>query len=113
MTILASFTLSPAVSLSLLQLLGFSKFAADTLAQLLAPVCVQVLSTPYHLDRLDLYNRPQTIAESSNFLAREYLKGTAAQMSRILPVFGLGGVVNKGVRAEGLKFLRRGYPTPA
>jgi hypothetical protein len=113
MTVLASFTLPPAVSHSLLQPLGLSKFAADTLAQLLTPVCMQVMSTPLHLVGLDLYNRPQaTLAERSNFLAREYLKTTAARMARILPAFGLGGVVNKGVRAEGLDYLRRSYPAP-
>ena len=113
MTILASFTLPPVVSHSLFQPLGFSKFTADTLAQLLTPVCMQVFSTPLHLVGLDLYNRPQTtLAERANFLAREYLKTTAARMSRILPAFGLGGVVNKGARAEGLNLLRRSYPAP-
>ena len=51
-------------------------------------------------------------AEKAFFLAREYLKTTAARMARILPAFGLGGVVNKGVRAEGLDYLRRSYPAP-
>jgi hypothetical protein len=42
-----------------------------------------------------------------------HLLDVAVHVRHILPVFGLGGVVNKGVRAEGLKFLRRGYPAPA
>jgi hypothetical protein len=114
MTILASFTLPPAVSERLLQPLGFSVLASDTLAQLLTPVSMQILSTPLHLLGLDLYNRPSsTAAERAGFVAREYLKTTAARMSRILPAFGFGGVVNKAARAEGLTVLGRYFPAPA
>jgi hypothetical protein len=111
MTILASFTLPPVVSRGFLQPLGFSVFAADTLAQLLTPVSMQLLSTPLHLLGLDLYNRSlATPAERASFVAREYLKTTAARMSRILPAFGFGGVVNTAARAEGLNLLGRIYP---
>jgi hypothetical protein len=114
MTILASFTLPPVVSQRLLQPLGFSVVASDTLAQLITPVSMQVLSTPLHLLGLDLYNRPsQTPAQRVSFIAREYLKTTAARMSRILPAFGFGGVVNKAARAEGIALLGRCYPAPA
>ena len=114
MTILASFTLPPVVARSVLQPLGFSVSTADTLAQLLTPVSMQILSTPLHLLGLDLYNRPSaTSAERANFIAREYVKTTAARMSRILPAFGFGGVVNKAARAEGLELLGRYYPAPA
>ena len=114
MTILASFTLPPVVARSVLQPLGFSVSTADTLAQLLTPVSMQILSTPLHLLGLDLYNRPSaTSAERANFIAREYVKTTAARMSRILPAFGFGGVVNKAARAEGLELLGRYYPGPA
>jgi hypothetical protein len=114
MTILASFTLPPVVSQRLLQPMGFSAAAADTLAQLLTPVSMQVVSTPMHLLGLDLYNRPlATAAERARFVAREYMKTTAARMSRILPAFGFGGVVNKAARAEGVALLGRHYPAPA
>jgi hypothetical protein len=111
MTILASFTLPSAVSRSFLQPLGMSVFAADTFAQLLTPVSMQVLSTPLHLLGLDLYNRsPATSSERANFVAREYLKTVAARMSRILPAFGFGGVVNTAARKKGLNLLGQIYP---
>jgi hypothetical protein len=114
MTILASFTLPSVVSQRFLQPLGLSVFAADTAAQLLTPVSMQLLSTPLHLLGLDLYNRATaTPADRLNFIKREYLKTTAARMSRILPAFGFGGVVNKAARAEGLKWLETLYPKPA
>jgi hypothetical protein len=113
MTILASFTLPPAVSRGLLQPLGVPVFAADTLAQLLTPVSMQVLSTPLHLLGLDLYNRSSAShSERASFVAREYLKTTAARMSRILPAFGFGGVVNTAARKEGLHVLDKIYPAP-
>jgi hypothetical protein len=113
MTILSSFTLPPVISRSLLQPLGLSVFTADTLAQLLTPVSMQVLSTPLHLLGLDLYNRSSgTPAERAKFVAREYVKTTAARMSRILPAFGFGGVVNTAARKEGIHLLGRIYPAP-
>jgi len=67
-----------------------------------------------HLMGLVLHNRPSaTSAERASFIDREYVKTTAARMSRILPAFGFGGVVNKAARAEGLELLGRYYPGPA
>ena len=113
MTILASFSLPGLISLRMQDQMNYSKGNADTLAQLLTPVSMQILSTPLHLYGLDLYNRPGTgvtSAERMAFVQQEYLKTTLARMSRIFPAFGVGGVINKEVRKGGNAFLRSFYP---
>ena len=109
-TILASFTLPRIVSEKLVQTTGTSKTTSDTMAQLLTPVAMQILSTPLHLVGLDLYNRPTaTLPERQSFVAREYVKTVLARQARIFPAFGIGGVVNKAVRKSGKDFLAEKY----
>jgi hypothetical protein len=107
MTILASFTLPPVISKSCLQDgFGFGKTLADTSAQLLTPVSMQILSTPLHLIGLHMYNSPvATNQERFSFLQKEYVKTTLARMARIFPAYGIGGVVNKYVRKAGNDML--------
>lgn len=66
---------------------------------MLAPAAIQLFSTPLHLLGLDLYNRPRG-AERAKKVARDWLKSSAARMGRIVPAFGVGGVVNSRVRRE-------------
>jgi hypothetical protein len=109
MTILASFSLPPIIGKHLHENYHLSKFTADTTAQLLTPVSMQIFSTPLHLFGLDLYNRPTsdgiTKAQRISFIQKEYVKTTLARMSRIFPAFGIGGVVNKYVRKTGNSYL--------
>lgn len=110
MTILASFSLPDIVSKKMLQPSGMSKHSADTMAQLITPVSMQIFSTPLHLLGLDMYNRDSaTSSERRSFIAREYVKTVLARMARILPAFGVGGVVNKAVRKSGREYLVRTY----
>lgn len=105
-TILASFSLPDIVSSKFFQPSGMSKLSADTAAQLVTPVTMQIFSTPLHLFGLDLYNREKaTFPERTAFVGREYVKTVLARMARILPAFGVGGVVNKYVRKEGRSWL--------
>lgn len=109
MTILASFSL-PALVSAEMQRKGVGKGKADTLAQLLAPVSMQLFSTPLHLLGLDLYNRPDaTQTERGSFIRNEYVKTTMARMARIFPAFGVGGVVNTGIRKHGTSALSAHY----
>jgi hypothetical protein len=102
MTILASFSLPGMIAHNLHRDLGVSHHTADTFAQLMTPVTMQIFSTPLHLLGLDLYNRSNaTQAERSSFVQREYIKTVLARMARIFPAFGIGGVINKKVRKEG------------
>jgi len=103
LTIFASFNLPPLVA----PILPISKEAEKqvsraSIAQFLAPAGIQLLSTPLHLWGLDLYNRP--MGNGTPWTARaakvgkDWLGSSFARMGRIVPAFGVGGVVNAGVR---------------
>ncbi|KAH8736528.1 hypothetical protein BGZ61DRAFT_341030 [Ilyonectria robusta] len=73
-------------------------------AQFLAPAAVQFISTPMHLLGLDLYNSPSTTAAAVSMrdrwdaVRRNWTISSFARIGRIVPAFGIGGVVNTKVR---------------
>lgn len=75
-----------------------------TAAQIIAPAGAQILSTPLHLLGLDLYNRPRGTGAGLGGLsrwrkvARDWGGSCLARMARVVPAFGVGGVVNSAVR---------------
>lgn len=75
---------------------------AASVAQFVTPAAVQIFSTPLHLLGLDLYNRPGVAVGGADGRAarvvRDWLKSAFARMGRIIPAFGVGGVVNTKVR---------------
>jgi hypothetical protein len=108
MTILASFTLPPMIAEELVNKMAFTSKNAEITAQLLAPVSMQILSTPLHILGLDLYNkssRDVKFSERLMFIKQEYLKTLMARVSRIFPAFGIGGVLNKQLRRQGHAFI--------
>lgn len=112
MTILASFTLPSLVGRSLHHRFGMGKQSADNFAQLTVPCMMQFVSCPLHLYGLDRYNRPdRTLSYSDRFMRirQEYVKTAFARVARILPAFGVGGVVNKYVRKSGKDWLLESY----
>lgn len=105
MTIFASFNLPPIIA----PLLPISKevekqMSRASVAQFLAPAAIQLLSTPLHLWGLDLYNRPMGNGVGWKArvgrVGRDWLGSSFARMARIVPAFGVGGVVNAGVRGR-------------
>ncbi|KAJ3110317.1 hypothetical protein HDU96_006723 [Phlyctochytrium bullatum] len=133
LTMAASFTLPPILSASLQapEGLGLSKPTADVVAQLTLPVAFQVslppylsfrhakaISTPIHLLGLQLYNVPAEQAGGwrgrLQSVAVSYPSATLARMGRILPAFGIGGVVNRSSRQYFSEALaeKRGIPVP-
>jgi len=100
MTIFASFNVPP--------ILG-PMIGSQSAAQFIAPAMVQFLSTPLHLLGLDMYNRPTgcshvacsggiTRACRWQCVRRDWMGAAFARIGRIVPAFGVGGVVNAGVR---------------
>ena len=94
LTVFASFNVPP--------LLG-PVLGSAAAAQFLAPASVQIVSTPLHLLGLDLYNRPRGMGAPSagdrwRIIKRDWVAACAARIGRIVPAFGVGGVVNMGVR---------------
>ncbi|UPK96690.1 hypothetical protein LCI18_007625 [Fusarium solani-melongenae] len=75
-------------------------------AQFMAPAMVQFISTPMHLLGLDLYNRPASgpagavvsLRDRWDLIGRNWLISSVARICRIVPAFGVGGVVNMKVR---------------
>ena len=103
LTIFASFNLPPFIAPILPLSEEVEKQVSRTsIAQFLAPAGIQLLSTPLHLWGLDLYNRPRGNGvrwkERVRRVGRDWLGSSAARMGRIVPAFGVGGIVNSGVR---------------
>jgi hypothetical protein len=105
MTIFASFNLPPLLAPKLEEKMSAEvrKYAsAATVAQFVTPAAVQIVSTPLHLLGLDLYNRPGVVLFGQDGRAgrvvRDWAKSALARMGRIIPAFGVGGVVNTKVR---------------
>lgn len=74
-------------------------------AQFLAPAGVQILSTSLHLLGLDLYNRREGVGGNSigwrdrwGRIRRDWAGAAVARMGRVVPAYGVGGVVNAGLR---------------
>lgn len=73
----------------------------QTIAQFAAPATVQLLSTPLHLLGLDLYNRQDPKIHWRQrwiMIKKNWAISVMARMARIIPAFGVGGVVNASVR---------------
>ena len=96
LTVFTSFNIPP--------LLG-PMIGSQNVAQFVAPAGVQLLSTPLHLLGLDLYNRPnidgrvgkgQKVTWVDRWLRirRDWGGAALARMGRVIPAYGLGGVVN-------------------
>jgi hypothetical protein len=110
MTIFASFNLPPLLAPKLAHLpapiqkrlkriLSTESGRLNT-AQFLTPAAMQIFSTPIHLLGFDLNNRQAKlgVAERFNLVKSQWAGGALARMGRIIPAFGIGGVVNAKVR---------------
>ncbi|KAI5239409.1 hypothetical protein E4T43_06787 [Aureobasidium subglaciale] len=108
LTVFASFNVPPLLAPMLPMSEGMQKHvSAVSAAQFLAPAAVQLISTPLHLLGLDLYNRDGSLGARERMIKvrKDWLKSSFARMARIVPAFGVGGVVNTNVRANLMKKL--------
>lgn len=76
-----------------------------TIAQFVAPAAVQAVSTPMHLLGLDLYNRPSgdahgkvSVRDRWTAIKKNWGVSVLARIGRIVPAYGVGGVVNMKIR---------------
>jgi len=105
MTVFASFNLPPIIT-PMIEDLGVPHLVARSTIQLITPVAMQVLSVPLHLYALDLYNRSDmNLKERMSFIKREYFKTVLARWARILPAFGIGGIINIELQEVARYFL--------
>jgi len=102
LTIFASFNLPPLLAPKFEEHMSESVKAyigGVSAAQFVAPAAVQIVSTPLHLLGLDLYNRPGVGGgERLSMVLGNWAISAAARICRIVPAFGVGGVVNMRVR---------------
>ncbi|KAF1960521.1 hypothetical protein CC80DRAFT_403286 [Byssothecium circinans] len=105
LTIFASFNLPPLLAPHVESHLSseVKKYVgAASVAQFVTPAAVQIFSTPLHLLGLDLYNRSGVgvfgVDGRTRRVVRDWAKSAVARMGRIVPAFGVGGVVNTKVR---------------
>ncbi|KAG5985523.1 hypothetical protein E4U54_006001 [Claviceps lovelessii] len=109
LTIFASFNIPPLLGAHIDARLSDElrrRVSGHTTAQFMAPAAVQFLSTPLHLLGLDMYNRPagqpgHPVLPWRNRLQlvrSNWLISSLARIGRIVPAFGVGGVVNMKVR---------------
>ncbi|KAK3678388.1 hypothetical protein LTR78_001685 [Recurvomyces mirabilis] len=108
LTIYASFNVPPMLAPTLPLSEAAEKYISRaSAAQFLAPAAVQLISTPFHLLGLDLYNRNGGTPFSDRLkkVRLDWMKSSIARMCRIVPAFGFGGVVNNGMRSRIMKGL--------
>lgn len=103
MTIFASFNIPPLLAPYLDKRMSASlqnHMSGLSAAQFMAPAAVQLASTPLHLLGLDLYNRPTVagVRERWELVRKNWAVSALARICRIVPAFGVGGVVNTKVR---------------
>lgn len=68
-------------------------------AQMIVPCVAQAFASPIYLAGLDFYNNPKKgVTQRVRFIRKEYLRTTFARVGRILPAYGVGGILNKCIR---------------
>ncbi|KZF25483.1 hypothetical protein L228DRAFT_244330 [Xylona heveae TC161] len=111
LTIFASFNLPPKLAPLLPMTDEVEKvMSRATAAQFITPAACQLVSTPIHLLGLDLFNRPngagglgaKALSWSQRWskIRQDWLTSSIARMCRIVPAFGVGGVVNADLRRK-------------
>jgi hypothetical protein len=88
---------------------GVEPSRAEDAAQVISPVGMQVFCAPLHLLALNMFNMPAaTIAERAAAVARTAPQTIVAYSIRMLPAFGIGGVMNASLTSRGHEWIREG-----
>jgi len=99
LTILSAFIVPSRLSIYLAKNYGYNQKKAETTITFWCPIVLQLITTPLHLLGLDCYNNRNALAAVRlAFLQREYSKTLVARMGRMLPAYGIGGVLNLKLR---------------
>jgi hypothetical protein len=109
-TIFASFNVPALIAPSIPDYIASTPGMKAAVAQFSCPALMQFVSTPMHLLGLDLYNRqpPGGLGwrERLARIRRDYIASSFARMGKIVPAYGVGGVVNVKVRAALMEKLQ-------
>ena len=107
LTIGGAFVVPDALAAGLTRATGASRETAATVSQLVSPPLMQVLCTPMHLLSLSLINEPSATAAAR--IAKLKLATPAALLARslrMLPAYGVGGILNSTLVARGRAMAR-------
>ena len=107
LTIGGAFVVPDALAAGLTRATGASRETAATVSQLVSPPLMQVLCTPMHLLSLSLINEPSATAAAR--IAKLKLATPAALLARslrMLPAYGVGGILNTTLVARGRGMAR-------
>jgi hypothetical protein len=109
-TIFASFNVPALVAPSIPDFIALTPGMKAAMAQFACPALMQFVSTPMHLLGLDLYNRQPAGGmgwrERLARIQRDYIPSSFARMGKIVPAYGVGGVVNVKLRAALMERLQ-------
>jgi hypothetical protein len=98
-TIFGSVNLPPMLTSSVPDSLFSSPAIKMAAMQIFTPVLSQIVATPVHLLGLDLYTNTQSkTSERASRIRRSLGATTVMRCSRIIPAFGVGLVMNTGLR---------------
>lgn len=98
-TIFGSVNLPPMLTSSVPDSMFSSPAIKMAAMQIFTPVLSQIFATPVHLLGLDLYSKPlSTNSERLSRMRRSIGPTTVMRCSRIIPAFGVGLVMNTGLR---------------
>jgi len=90
--------------------------SAAAVAQLVSPPLMQVVCTPMHLLALDLVNRPDatmSLAARLASLGNAMPSALLARSLRMLPAYGIGGLLNAALCARGREATLHAHHLPA
>jgi hypothetical protein len=90
--------------------------SAAAVAQLVSPPLMQVVCTPMHLLALDLVNRPdatKSLAARLASLGNAMPSALLARSLRMLPAYGVGGLLNAALCARGREATLHAHHLPA
>jgi len=89
---------------------GASQQLAGAAAQLVSPPLMQVVCTPMHLLALNMVNAPvATLAQRVAALKASTPPALVARSLRMLPAYGVGGILNLTLSARGRDAARRKF----
>ncbi|RDW90647.1 uncharacterized protein DSM5745_02422 [Aspergillus mulundensis] len=99
-TIYGSFTLAQSCADLIPDSVASHPYSKTVFTQLVVPVLSQLIATPLHLLGLDLYNRQYRVPvrDRAALVWRDLGSATAVRCARIVPAFGVGCLVNMGLR---------------
>ncbi|KAF7718088.1 Uncharacterized protein PECH_002425 [Penicillium ucsense] len=110
-TIFASFNVPTLIAPSIPDFIAATPSMKAATAQFACPALMQFFSTPMHLLGLDLYNRqpPGGLPWTDRLgrIRRDYISSSFARMGKIVPAYGIGGVVNVRMRATLMERLEQ------